>query len=130
MSRDISIYFISVVSESTLAYANIYSEWLSSEKSSKAYVPEDPFIHSEVYQNFLNFIFIIFFKLVKCNRIKIFDNLHGSFSREFRTPCILFTGHPSLRVGDVVHFLDLWGDDARNSIIMTGFYFIKQKLII
>uniref|UniRef100_A0A915CYU3 Beta-Casp domain-containing protein n=1 Tax=Ditylenchus dipsaci TaxID=166011 RepID=A0A915CYU3_9BILA len=104
LSRDIPIYFISVVAESTFAFANIYSEWLSQVKSEKAYVPEDPFPLVE---------------LVKSGRIKIYENLHGAFSRECRTPCVVFTGHPSLRIGDVVHFLEIWGKDPRSAVIMT-----------
>jgi hypothetical protein len=37
-----------------------------------------------------------------------------------RTPCIVFTGHPSLRFGSVVHFLELWGKSNSNTIIFTG----------
>lgn len=39
-----------------------------------------------------------------------------------RTPCVLFTGHPSLRIGDAVHFLEMWGNDSRNAIIITGVF--------
>ena len=39
---------------------------------------------------------------------------------EMRTPCLVFCGHPSLRFGDVVHFLELWGKSNLNSIIFTG----------
>jgi len=56
---------------------------------------------------------------VRSGRIKVYSDVHGSFSREMRTPCVVFTGHPSLRMGDVVHFIDMWGDDPKNSIIMT-----------
>lgn len=56
--------------------------------------------------------------------------MHGSFSRDLRTPCVVFTGHSSLRFGEIVQFLDLWGMDQKSSIIMTGkknFRFKKNK---
>lgn len=31
----------------------------------------------------------------------------------------MFCGHPSLRMGDVVHFLELWGKNSSNTIILT-----------
>lgn len=33
---------------------------------------------------------------------------------------MVFTGHPSLRFGDVVHFMELWGKSSLNTIIFTG----------
>ncbi len=32
----------------------------------------------------------------------------------------MFCGHPSLRFGDVLHFIDLWGNSAMNTIVFTG----------
>lgn len=42
------------------------------------------------------------------------------FNKEIRSPCIVFTGHPSLRFGNVVHFLEIWGKSSSNTIIFTG----------
>lgn len=42
------------------------------------------------------------------------------FYNEMRTPCVIFTGHPSLRFGDVVHFMGLWAKSTQNTIIFTG----------
>ena len=44
------------------------------------------------------------------------DGLSGCF----KTPCVVFTGHPSLRYGDVVHFMELWGKSSGNTVIFTG----------
>lgn len=41
-------YFISPIAKATLAYSNIYAEWLSSTKQAKAYQPEIPFPHGDV----------------------------------------------------------------------------------
>nr|DBA25472.1 TPA: hypothetical protein GDO54_009852 [Pyxicephalus adspersus] len=45
--------------------------------------------------------------------------IHGEFSNEFKQPCVVFTGHPTLRFGDVVHFMELWGKSGLNTIIFT-----------
>lgn len=100
----IPIYFISPVADSSLAYANIYAEWLCQSKQSKVYLPEAPFPHAE---------------LVKTGRLKHFPSIHDGLSSCFKTPCIVFTGHPSLRYGDVVHFMELWGKSSGNTIIFT-----------
>lgn len=39
---------------------------------------------------------------------------------DFKSPCIVFAGHPSLRMGDVVHFIELWGKSTSNTILFTG----------
>lgn len=32
----------------------------------------------------------------------------------------MFCGHPSLRFGDVIHFIELWGNNPNNAIVFTG----------
>ncbi|KAH7646743.1 integrator complex subunit 9-like protein [Dermatophagoides farinae] len=101
----IPIFFISPIAEHSLAYSNIMAEWLSELKQNRAFIPEEPFPHGQ---------------LVKNGRIKHFVSLsEESFNNEFRMPCIVFTGHPSLRFGDVVHFIELWGSNPTNMILMT-----------
>ncbi|KAL4225643.1 Integrator complex subunit 9 [Mactra antiquata] len=99
----VPMYFISPVSDSTLAYSNIFGEWLSSSKQSKVYLPEPPFPHAE---------------LVSLGRLRHYKNIHDIQS-DFKCPCIVFTGHPSLRLGDVIHFIELWGKSSTNTIIFT-----------
>lgn len=38
----------------------------------------------------------------------------------YQTPCVVFSGHPSLRCGDAVHFIEAWGSCSKNAIIFTG----------
>lgn len=99
----VPMYFVSPVSDSTLAYSNIFGEWLSSSKQSKVYLPEPPFPHAE---------------LVSLGRLRHFNNIHD-MQTDFKCPCIVFTGHPSLRMGDVIHFIELWGKSSTNTIIFT-----------
>ena len=32
----------------------------------------------------------------------------------------MFCGHPSLRFGDVIHFIELWGSSPNNAVVFTG----------
>uniref|UniRef100_A0A0M3I1Y7 Beta-Casp domain-containing protein n=1 Tax=Ascaris lumbricoides TaxID=6252 RepID=A0A0M3I1Y7_ASCLU len=116
---DIPVYFISPVAESSIAFSNIYPEWLSDKKQNMAYFPEEPFTHAYVSYLFITMIADYSMDLMKCGRLKVFESLHGALCHQLKTPCILFTGHPSLRFGEAVRFLELWGNNPRNAIIMT-----------
>lgn len=100
----VPLYFISPVASSSLEFSQIFAEWLCQSKQSKVYLPEPPFLHAE---------------LIQMNRLKHYPSIHGDFSSEFRQPCVVFAGHPSLRCGDVVHFLELWGKNNLNTVIFT-----------
>ncbi|RXG67625.1 Integrator complex subunit 9 [Armadillidium vulgare] len=101
----VPMYFISPVADSSLAYSNIFSEWLSSGKQGKVYQMEDPFPHAH---------------LIRTGRLKAFKNIYSdAFNAEFRQPCIVFCGHPSLRFGDAVHFIEMWGNNPLNAILFT-----------
>ncbi|XP_019872294.2 integrator complex subunit 9 [Aethina tumida] len=99
------MFFVSPVADMSLAYSNILAEWLSSTKQNKVYVPEEPFPHAS---------------LVKTSKLKHFKHIYSDgFSTDFQEPCVVFCGHPSLRYGDVVHFIELWGNNPRNCIVFT-----------
>uniref|UniRef100_A0A182IP84 Uncharacterized protein n=1 Tax=Anopheles atroparvus TaxID=41427 RepID=A0A182IP84_ANOAO len=101
----IPMFFISPVADSSLAYSNILAEWLSTTKQNKVYIPEEPFPHAN---------------LVKNAKLKHFKHIDSEgFSTEFRQPCVVFCGHPSLRFGDAVHFVELWGSNPLHTIIFT-----------
>ncbi|VDN58678.1 unnamed protein product [Dracunculus medinensis] len=104
ISVDVPVYLISPVANNSLAYSNICAEWLSEKKQAMVYVPEEPFSHIQTTKN---------------GRLHVYNSISGDFCRQMRTPCVLFTGHPSLRIGDAVHFLEMWGNDSRNAIIIT-----------
>lgn len=124
------IYFISPVAENSLAYSNILAEWLSDNKQSRVYIPEGLFPHPPTVP-----IGTKLFALhspptvepfphaqyVRSGRIKHFSSLSDeAFNSEYRTPCVVFTGHPSLRFGDAVHLIQMWGASANNLILFTG----------
>jgi len=54
----------------------------------------------------------------------------SDMQNDFKCPCIVFTGHPSLRIGDAIHFIELWGKSANNSIIFTGRWSFSSLLIV
>eukprot|EP00088_Acartia_fossae_P030637 TRINITY_DN3162_c0_g1_i2.p1 TRINITY_DN3162_c0_g1~~TRINITY_DN3162_c0_g1_i2.p1 ORF type:complete len:711 (+),score=150.28 TRINITY_DN3162_c0_g1_i2:54-2186(+) len=99
------LFFLSPVADSSLAYSNIMAEWLSIAKHNRVYLPEEPFVHGNLIRN---------------GRLKSFKNLQDeSVNSEYRQPCVVFCGHPSLRFGDAVHFIELWGNNPNNLIIFT-----------
>lgn len=101
----VPMFFISPVADSSLAYSNILAEWLSTAKQNKVYIPDEPFPHA---------------MLVKNNRLKHFKHIYcNGFSDEFRQPCVVFCGHPCLRFGDAVHFMELWGSNPAHTVIFT-----------
>ena len=111
----IPMFFFSSVADSSLAYSNIMAEWLSTAKHNRVYLPEEPFVHGS---------------LVRGGRLKSFSCLGSeSVTAEYRQPCVVFTGHPSLRCGDVVHFMELWGGSANNLVVFTEPSFNHQQAL-
>ncbi|EPY83715.1 integrator complex subunit 9 [Camelus ferus] len=92
----IPFYFISPVANSSLEFSQIFAEW---------------YVSLPVIQYFQ--------ALIQTNKLKHYPSIHGDFSNDFRQPCVVFTGHPSLRFGDVVHFMELWGKSSLNTVIFT-----------
>uniref|UniRef100_A0A1B6MCP8 Beta-Casp domain-containing protein n=1 Tax=Graphocephala atropunctata TaxID=36148 RepID=A0A1B6MCP8_9HEMI len=102
---NVPMFFISPVADTSIAYSNILAEWLSQAKQSKVYLPEEPFPHAQ---------------LIKSGRLKHFKHIYDEgFSTDFRQPCVVFCGHPSLRFGDAVHFVEMWASNPQHTIIFT-----------
>jgi len=101
----VPLFFFSPVAASSLAYSNIMAEWLSSGKHNRVYVPEEPFVHGA---------------LARGGRLKSFQSIASEgVHSEYRQPCVVFCGHPSLRMGDAVHFLEMWGNNPANLVVFT-----------
>lgn len=58
--------------------------------------------------------------MMKTGRLKLYNTVSDELSKEIRTPCVVFASHPSLRDGSILHFLNMWGNDPKSAIIMTG----------
>ena len=123
--NNVPMFFISPVADSSLAYSNILAEWLSSAKQNKVYLPDDPFPHAlylrssklKHYKHVFSEGFSKDFR--QASIAKLFVNISYNFKLSFQ-PCVVFCGHPSLRFGDAVHFIEMWGNSPNNSIIFTG----------
>ncbi|XP_065898009.1 integrator complex subunit 9-like [Dysidea avara] len=98
------VYYVSPVAASSLAHANIYAEWLCHDKQSKVYLPEAPFPHDGY---------------IKSGRLKHFTSTHGDLCQQYSTPCVMFTGHPSLRCGGAVHLMEAWRSNPNNAVFFT-----------
>ena len=82
----VPFYYVAPMSKDSLAHAQIYPEFLSVEKQNKAAAPEFPFTHDEAIEN---------------GRLKIFEHATEGLSEHFKGPAVIFTGHPSLELGQV-----------------------------
>lgn len=71
------MFFISPVSDVSLAYSNILAEWLSSVKQNKVYVPDEPFPHAMLVKNY---------------KLKHFKHIYSEgFSTEFQE--VMYIGY-------------------------------------
>lgn len=96
----VPIYFVSSVSKAVLSYADIYSEWLNKSKQERAFMPETPFLHQD---------------LMRKGQFQAYQHVHSNF--QANDPCIIFTGHPSCRIGDITTLIKLY-DNPKNSILL------------
>jgi hypothetical protein len=47
----------------------------------------------------------------------------------FRSPAVVFAGHPSLRFGEALDLLNSWKHDKKNSLILIGILsFLDSKI--
>eukprot|EP01129_Flabellula_baltica_P003495 TRINITY_DN13248_c0_g1_i1.p1 TRINITY_DN13248_c0_g1~~TRINITY_DN13248_c0_g1_i1.p1 ORF type:complete len:648 (+),score=125.18 TRINITY_DN13248_c0_g1_i1:143-2086(+) len=99
---NVPIYVISPMFESFLAYTNIIPEWLSDDRQNKSYLPEFPFAHKH---------------FIESGFLKVLPNLNDGRST-IHEPCVVFTGHPSIRFGDTVTLLNNWKGNPKNTLIM------------
>jgi len=76
------VYFLSSVADQSLAFSNIFAEWLCDLKQLMVYGAESPFQHAE---------------LTKSGHLKCYSEINSKFNDDFHQPCILFASHPSLR---------------------------------
>ena len=69
-------------------------------------MPEPPFPHLD---------------MVKLGRLVVVPSLHHpAFAAALQAPSVIFASHPSLRCGDIVHLIRVFGTSARNTLICTG----------
>jgi len=110
-NRDFTIYFISPTAKGCLSFSQIYAEWLHEDKHNNAYKPQPPFVHNEL---------IDIGKLKVKASVKEITIGKGGKTEDFKQPCLVFASHPSLRMGDAVHFMNMWSKNSNNSIIFIN----------
>lgn len=86
------VYFVSSVADQSLAFSNIFAEWLCEPKQALVYAAESPFQHGE---------------LTRTGLLKCYSGINAKFNDDFHQPCILFASHPSLRFFFHFFFNDL-----------------------
>ena len=101
---NIPVYFISSFANQSLAYSNIFAEWLNDTLQNYVYAADSPFSHAELVRN---------------GFLKIYPSINAKFNDDFHQPCIVFASHPSLRFGEACHFVELWKNSPANSFIFT-----------
>ncbi|KAL0485764.1 hypothetical protein AKO1_003250 [Acrasis kona] len=101
-----NLYFVSPVANHSLAYSNISSEWLCSNKQQRAFVAEAPFSHQS---------------MVKTKQLFLFDGVDKDFANTLlnnrANPCVIFCGHPCMRFGDILHLIKIMSAGAKNALI-------------
>eukprot|EP01134_Creolimax_fragrantissima_P007964 CFRG7964T1 len=111
----IPFYVVSPYARPSALYSNIFTEWLSKHKADKVFTPDYPFMYDELIQQ---------------KRLHFISSLGGPKAVEqIRGPCVIFAGHPSLRLGDVVDFVRDLGTSPRNLIICTEPEYTHQSVI-
>jgi len=100
----VPFYYVAPMSKDSLAHAQIYPEFLSVEKQNKAAAPEFPFTHDEAIEN---------------GRLKIFEHATEGLSEHFKGPAVIFTGHPSLELGQAKEWSQKWHESKRNKVIIA-----------
>jgi len=100
----VPIYYIAPFAKDALAHAQIYPEFLSQSKQARASVPEFPFLHEEAIQT---------------GKLKVFSHSTEGLSDHFRGPAVIFTGHPSLELGEAATWAEKWISKGQNKILVT-----------
>lgn len=86
---------------------------LCKPRQEKVNLPETPFGFEE---------------MIKLGQLMHFSDVtDAKFATTFREPCIVFTGHPSLRFGPVTNFLKMWGSNSKHSLIFIGMNFTRFR---
>ncbi|KAG2387221.1 hypothetical protein C9374_001553 [Naegleria lovaniensis] len=101
------IYLVSPVADHSIQYANISAEWLCDSKMDKTISAESPFLHTNLLQN---------------KSLMIFDSVNAKFMQVYQQnrsshPCVIFAGHPSLRMGDILQLIPIFQRNTNNALM-------------
>jgi len=100
-------YVISPVADHSIQYANISAEWLCDSKMDKTLTAESPFTHVNLMQN----KYLMTFDSVNAKFMQVYQNNRTTH------PCVIFAGHPSLRMGDILQLIPIFQRNTNNAMI-------------
>jgi hypothetical protein len=104
---NIHMYFISPVSNANLSISNAMSEWVNEQRQIASFSGTPPFKHNELIKS-------------KCLITISSDRLDDTDTLiNFEQPCVIFTGHISLRFGPVVQLIEKMKTSSSNGIIFV-----------
>lgn len=123
----IAMYYISSISESVLAYANISAEWVDSMRLERVYQPNNPYTHSDLIDSSRlhrldsveQFLQMISPNTFPPNGANSAGNVSATNQGRSASPCIVFCGHPSLRMGETVALVEKFKTNPRNTVLFT-----------
>jgi len=104
---NVHMYFISPVSQSNLLISNAMSEWVNDQRQAAAFSGTPPFKHNELVKSQCLIT-------ISSDRLDETENLIN-----FEQPCVIFTGHPSLRFGPIVQLIEKMKYSSSNGIIFV-----------
>ncbi|PRP82440.1 integrator complex subunit 9-like [Planoprotostelium fungivorum] len=125
--NSIPIYFLTPSGEYILAYSSIVSEWLCKAKQEKVYTPEPPFLFEEMRR--LDRLCCMRDATISAD---VQPNGNGGLGslKHIKEPCVVFSGHPSLRFGAVTQLLNAWGPNSKNSIVFIDSEYDHQLALL
>jgi len=113
--QNIPIYLISKIGHHTLEYSTIFGEWLSKDHMKVVEEARYPF----VFQSYIKKK-----RIIQYNSVNQEMDLVSILKREV----IIFSDHPSLRYGEVIHCLGAM-NDKRNLMILTDAHYSRQEVV-
>ncbi|CAA6662092.1 unnamed protein product [Spirodela intermedia] len=109
----VPMYIISSAAEEMLALANVFPEWVSSERQQK--------VHTSPFHVVLGTSLFGHAELTKESKLQFFPVIHSpDFMQAWQEPCIVFSPHWSLRLGPAVHLLRRWHADENCLLILES----------
>ena len=115
--RKIPIFIVSEAAHDIMEFTTVCGEWVEKTRAEKVFSLMEAFAHTT---------------MIKSGILKVFSSACGnitgssSFGSIFKEPCIVFASHSNCQSGDVVHFIELFGSNSKNLIILIG---LLQKKI-
>jgi len=107
----VPMFVVAPAAHDVFRYTAVCAEWLLPSRAERIFVPSDTFAHTQ---------------LVASGALRLFAEAGGNLSKPntlgafFHEPCIVFASHPSCRLGDVSHFVELFGSNPKSLIALVG----------